>query len=322
MKGRNCVTNLHPRCNKSHLSLRNLWGHWLSRELTKSSSFPRYFMLFTWCEYWCTSDTNIKFDCTDKTRCYLILRSHHIARRHGHVFRMALHNEQDWRMETWQRARQGELSCLHTPIPELWNAILNTCQMPSRFYIIPSNVNKRQTHLLKLFIAHDLMEGHICRQNTLMFALVFCLNCVYAPPARAVTAITQVKNPIHDGKRGQLKLPKSHERYHNVVIWHWIVYKWRRSKQMLSFHRTFFNLLDFTVSLSCRDCHSETPWSHSSNKPGSTYCQSRDFWLRTNYTLEMWCANAKLANQVSTNPVKTLVIPMSWSDRCFEWQER
>ena len=21
-------------------------------------------------------------------------------------------------------------------------------------------------------------------------------------------------------------------------------------------------------------------------------------------------------------PVKTLVIPMSWSDRCFEWQER
>ena len=66
------------------------------------------------------------------------------ARRHGHVFRMALHYEGDWRMETWQRARQGELSCLHTPIPELCNAILNTCQMLSRFYIIPSNVNKSQ----------------------------------------------------------------------------------------------------------------------------------------------------------------------------------
>ena len=112
-----------------------------------------------------------------------------IARRHGHVFRMALHNEEDWRMETWQ-ARQGELSCLHTPIPELCNAILNTCQMPSRFYIIPSNVNKIQTHLLKPFIAHALMEGHICRQNTLMFALVFCLKCVHAPPARAVTVIS------------------------------------------------------------------------------------------------------------------------------------
>ena len=42
---------------------------------------------------------------------------------------------------------EGELSCLHTPIPELCNAILNTCQMPSRFYIIPSNVNKSQIHI-------------------------------------------------------------------------------------------------------------------------------------------------------------------------------
>ena len=41
-----------------------------------------------------------------------------------------------------------------------------------------------------------------------------------------------VKNPIHDGKRGQLKLPKSHERYHNVCTngaeaskcWVFIVY--------------------------------------------------------------------------------------------------
>ena len=30
-----------------------------------------------------------------------------IARRHGHVFRMALHNKGDWRMETWQRARRA-----------------------------------------------------------------------------------------------------------------------------------------------------------------------------------------------------------------------
>ena len=30
-----------------------------------------------------------------------------IARRHGHVFRIALHNEGDWRMETWQRARRA-----------------------------------------------------------------------------------------------------------------------------------------------------------------------------------------------------------------------
>ena len=169
------------------------------------------------------------------------------------------------------------------------------------------------------------MEGHICRQNTLMFALVFCFEL------RARTARTcchchlqaAVKNPIHDGKRGQLKLPKkSHERYHNVVMWHWIVYKWRRSNKMLSFRRTFFNLLDFTVSLSYRGWHSETPWSRSSKQPGGMYWQAQDFLLRTNYTLEMWCANTKSANQVPTSPVKTLVIPMSWSYRYFEWQER
>ena len=246
-----------------------------------------------------------------------ITRADTIARRHGHVFRMTLHNEGDWRMETWQRARQGELSCLHTPIPELSNAILNTCQMPSRFYIIPSNVNKSQTHLLKPFLARDLMESHICRKNTLMFALVFCFEL------RARTARTcchchlVMKNLIHDGKRGQLKLSKKS----------WTVpqcgHVTLNCVQMASsFRRTFINLLDFTVSLSCRDWHSETPWSHSSNQPGGSYCQAQDFLLRTNYTLEMWCANTKSANQVPTSPVKTLVIPMSWSYCCLEWQER
>ena len=41
---------------------------------------------------------------------------------------------------------------------------------------------------------------------------VFDLNCVYAPSARAVPAISAWKIPIRGGKRGQLKLPKSHER--------------------------------------------------------------------------------------------------------------
>ena len=39
--------------------------------------------------------------------CGLLRASCIIARRHGHVFRMALHNEGDWRMETWQRARRA-----------------------------------------------------------------------------------------------------------------------------------------------------------------------------------------------------------------------
>ena len=147
----------------------------------------------------------------------------------------------------------------------------------------------------------------------------FVLNCVHAPPARAVTAILLWK--IRFMTCGQLKLQKKSWTVPQCGHVTLIVYKWRRSNQMLSFHRTFFNLLDFTVSLTCRDWHSETPWSHSSNHPGGTYCQAQDFLLPTNYTLEMWCANTKSANQVPTSPVKTLVIPMSWSYRCFEWQE-
>ena len=73
------------------------------------------------------------------------------------------------------------------------------------------------THLLKPFIARDFMEGHICRQNRLIFALVFCFEL----RARATRTCCHchlqaaVKNPIHDGKRGQ---KKSHEQYHNVVM--------------------------------------------------------------------------------------------------------
>ena len=52
------------------------------------------------------------------------------------------------------------------------------------------------------------MEGHICSQNTLMFALVFC----FEPRARAARTCCHchlaVKNPIHEGKRGQLKCQK------------------------------------------------------------------------------------------------------------------
>ena len=43
--------------------------------------------------------------------------------------------------------------------PRVVYAILNTCQMPSCFYIIPFNVNKSQTHLLKSFIARNLMQA-------------------------------------------------------------------------------------------------------------------------------------------------------------------
>ena len=52
------------------------------------------------------------------------------------------------------------------------------------------------------------MEGHICRQNTLMFALVCCFELRARAARPCCHCHLAVKNPIHDGKRGQLKLPK------------------------------------------------------------------------------------------------------------------
>ena len=76
--------------------------------------------------------------------------------------------------------------------------------------------------MLKQFIVRDFMEGHICRQNTLMLALVFCFelharaartccHCHLAVKIRFMTACASVKTA-----------KKSHERYHSVVMWHWL----------------------------------------------------------------------------------------------------
>ena len=181
---------------------------------------------------------------------------------------------------------------LHTPIPELCNAILNTCKMPSRFYIIPSNIYKSQTSIIKT-VYSTISYGRPYPGKSLWCLLwCFVLNCVHAPP-HVLSQPSHREKFDSRQKAGSIKTAKNHERWYNVVMWHWIMYKCCRSKQILSFYRNFFNLLDFTVSLSCKDWHSETPRPHSSNQPGGTYCQALNRWLRSNYTLEMWCANAK-----------------------------
>ena len=241
-----------------------------------------------------------------------------IARRHGHVFRMALHNEGDWRMETWQRARRA--SC-HVSIRQSPSCVMPfwthaKCLLAFISYL-PMWIKAKYTFIKAVYSPRfygvqakhaDVCSGVLfwtaCTRRPHVLSLPSC--CEKSDSWRLARSVKTAKKSWTVPQCGHVTL---------------IVYKWRGSNQMLSFHRTFFNLLDFTVSLSCRDWHSETPRSHSSNQPGGTYCQAQDFLLRTNYTLEMWCANTNSANQVPTSPVKTLVIPMSWSYLCFEWQE-
>ena len=87
--------------------------------------------------------------------------------------------------------------------------------MPNAFWLLYHTFQhdkKTNTHLSKPFIARDVMEGHTCSQNTIMFALVFCFELLARAAHTSCQCHLAVKNPIHDGNRGQLKLPKSHER--------------------------------------------------------------------------------------------------------------
>ena len=47
------------------------------------------------------------------------------------------------------------------------------------------------------------MEGHICRQSTLMFALVFCFELRARAARTCCHCHLAVKNPIHDGNQGK-----------------------------------------------------------------------------------------------------------------------
>ena len=223
-----------------------------------------------------------------------------IARRHGHVFRMALHNEGDWRMETWQRARRA--SC-HVSIRQSPSCVMPfwthaKCLLAFISYL-PMWIKAKYTFIKTVYNPRFYGGPYLqAKHADVCSGVLFWTACTRRPHVLSLPSSSGCEKSDSWRQAWSVKTAKSHERYHNVVMWHWIMYKWRLSNKMLSFRRTFFNLLDFTVSLSYRDWHSETPWSHSSNQPGGTYCQAQDYLLRTNYILEMWCANTKCHSNV------------------------
>ena len=198
----------------------------------------------------------------------------HIARRHGHVFRMALHNEGDWRMETWQRARRA--SC-HVSIRQSPSCVMPfwthaKCLLAFISYL-PMWIKAKYTFIKTVYSPRFYGGPYLqAKHADVCSGVLFWTACTRRPHVLSLPSSSGCeKSDSWRQARSVKTAKKSHERYLNVVMWHWIVYKWRRSNKMLSFRCTFFNLLDFTVSLSYRDWHFKTPWSHSSNQPGGTY---------------------------------------------------
>ena len=110
-----------------------------------------------------------------------------IARRHGHVFRMALHNEGDWRMETWQRARRA--SC-HVSIRQSPSCVMPfwthaKCLLAFISYL-PMWIKPKYTSIKTVYSPRFYGGPYLQAKHADVCSGV---NCVHAPPARAVTAI-------------------------------------------------------------------------------------------------------------------------------------
>ena len=86
-----------------------------------------------------------------------------------HIIGMWFRTTLSWRMATWQRARQGELSCLHTPIPELCNAkecYSNGCIDSESWTFSFHHKGYKIEHHLHLFIQSSMYQSlHIIRQT-------------------------------------------------------------------------------------------------------------------------------------------------------------
>ena len=165
------------------------------------------------------------------------------------------------------------------------------------------------------------MEGHICRQNTLTFALVFCFELRARAARTCCHCHLAVKNPIHDGNQSFKSATKSRTvpQCGHVTL-NCVQMASKQAKVEFSSH-----IFQFTRLHSVAVMQGLTFWDSMVTlfKSARWYVLSGTGFLVAHQLLEMWCANAKLANQVPTSHVKTLVIRMSWSYcRCFEWQER
>ena len=160
---------------------------------------------------------------------------------------MASHNEGDWWMNTL---------CIHTPIPELCNAIQITGQMPSRFYIIPLHVNLSNNISFNVTLIFHCLLLDMCDGGCSGVLNHVHVQRLHEQPSSQNVVIhewwhAQLKNWIMNGNQGD----------------HWtFVWTWHHSKQRLIFVTHFINLFNTTMLMPCADVDSETPMSHFWNR--------------------------------------------------------
>ena len=155
---------------------------------------------------------------------------------------MALHNEGDWRMETWQRARRA--SC-HVSIRQSPSCVMPfwthaKCLLAFISYL-PMWIKAKYTFIKTVYSPRFYGGPYLQAKHVdVCSGVLFWTACTRRPHVLSLPSSSGCeKSDSWRQARSVKTAKKSHERYHNVVMWHWIVYKWRRSNKMLSFRRTF-----------------------------------------------------------------------------------
>ena len=246
-----------------------------------------------------------------------------IARRHGHVFRMALHNEGDWRMETWQRARRA--SC-HVSIRQSPSCVMPfwthaNCLLTFISYL-PMWIKTKYTFIKTVYSPRFYGGSYLQAKCS---GVLFWTACTRRQHVLSLPSCCE-KSDSWRQARSVKTAKKVYERYHSVIMWHWLCTNGIEATKYWVFVAHF----PIYSTSRCR-CHAGTDiprhrgHTRQINQVVGTvrnmFLVAHQLYIFYFYFLEMWCANTKSANQVPTSPVKTLVIPMSWSYRCFEWQE-
>ena len=245
-----------------------------------------------------------------------------IARRHWHVFRMALHNEGNWRMETWKRARRA--SC-HVSIRQSPSCVMPfwthaKCILAFISYL-PMWIKAKYTFIKTVYSPRFYGGPYFqAKHADICSGVLFWTACTRRPHVLSLPSRCEKSDSWRQS--GSVKTAKKSRTVPQCghVTLNCLLMASKQAKVEFSSHIFHLTRLHGVAVM-----QGLTFWDSVVTlfKSARWYVLSGTGFLVAHQLLEMWCANAKLANQVLTSHVKTLVIRMSWSyRRCFEWQER
>ena len=123
---------------------------------------------------------------------------------------MALHSEEDWRMETWQRARRA--SC-HVSIRQSPSCVMPfwthaKCLLAFISYL-PMWIKAKYTFIKTVYSPRFYGWPYLqAKHADVCSGVLFWTACTRRPHVLSLPSSSGCEKQIHDGKRGKLKLPK------------------------------------------------------------------------------------------------------------------